>query len=721
MTPPEKKEQLQGTVERITYHNSENGFCVLQVRRQGQKNMTPVIGSLPSVEIGEHLRAEGLWKLHKNHGLQFQADTIEASQPKNMRGMEKYLSSGALRGIGPAFAKKILSHFGQDIFEVLEKSPHRLASIPGIGEKKIATVIKSWDTQRCIRDIMLFLHEYQIGPSHAVRIHKTYGKQAIDIIRDNPYTLVQDIRGIGFKTADQIAQKIGIAHDSPQRIRAGLFHALLEARDDGHCGLPEDILADIGQAKLEVDDEKIRQAIDHALKSGDLILTEEKETAILMVSPFYYMERAVAERLKTLEKGDLPWKDLNIEEAVEKAQEKIHITLADSQKKAILGALQSKISVITGGPGVGKTTIVRTLLQALREANLKFSLSAPTGRAAKRLSESTRCPAKTIHRLLEVNPAGGGFTRNEDKPLKCDLLILDEVSMVDLPLMNSLVKAIPPHAALILVGDVDQLPSVGPGKILQDLIESEAFPVFRLTEVFRQAKRSNIIRSAHNINQGFFPHIPEKGEKSDLYFIAADDSEDVNHKIIYLIEKRIPQIFQVDAKTDIQILCPMNRGTCGTKALNYLLQSHFNPSPQKMIERFGWKYAIGDKVMQIQNDYDKDVFNGDIGYIKDIDIEEDNLIITFDHTDVSYTLGELDNVVPAYAITIHKSQGSEYPVVILPIVTQHFPMLKKKLLYTGVTRGKKLVILIGQKKALAMALKAKEQNHRWTNLQFWLK
>jgi exodeoxyribonuclease V alpha subunit len=542
----------------------------------------------------------------------------------------------------------------------------------------------------------------------------------VQVMTENPYRLARDIRGIGFKTADAIAMKLGIEKTAMIRVRAGISYALTEAMDEGHCGLPTEELAPLAVELLEVDQGLVLTAMDLELAGGTVIADTVGETACIFLAGLYRAEQAIAERLLRLANGTLPWPYIDPEKALPWIEQKTGLTLAESQIAAIRLALLSKILVVTGGPGVGKTTIVNSILRILAAKGANLLLCAPTGRAAKRMTEATGFEAKTIHRLLEVDPKGGGFKRNSDNRLECDLLVVDETSMVDVILMQALLKAVPDNAALLIVGDIDQLPSVGPGQVLADVIASGAVPVVRLTEIFRQAAESRIITSAHRINQGSIPDLSKPEGDSDFYFVQAHDPEAAVSLIIELVKTRIPQRFHLDPIRDIQVLCPMNRGGIGARSLNIELQAALNPAGARKVERFGWTFAPGDKVMQIENDYDKEVYNGDIGYIDDVDSDAGELTASFDGRGVTYGFGELDTLVPAYAATIHKSQGSEYPAVVIPVMTQHYPMLQRNLLYTGVTRGKRLVVLVGQKKAVAIAVRNVSGRRRWSKLREWL-
>jgi exodeoxyribonuclease V alpha subunit len=568
---------------------------------------------------------------------------------------------------------------------------------------------------------MMFLHSNGVGTARAVRIYKTYGSDAVQVMTENPYRLTRDVRGIGFKTADAIAMKLGIEKAAMIRLRAGVSFALADAMDEGHCGLPTAELVPLAEGLLEAPAHLIEAAIDLERSEGNVIANKVGETDCAFLAGLYRAEQTIADRLIRIAGGKLPWPLIDVAKAVSWVEERSGLKLADSQRAAIRLALASKALVITGGPGVGKTTIVNSILRILGVKGVKMLLCAPTGRAAKRMTEATGMEAKTIHRLLEVDPVGSGFKRNEGNCLNCDLLVVDEASMVDVLLMQALLKATPDDAALLIVGDIDQLPSVGPGQALADIIASGAVPVVRLTEVFRQAAASRVIVNAHRINQGLMPDLAAPSGESDFYFVSADDPEIAVARIVELAKTRIPKRFGLNPIRDVQVLCPMNRGGVGARSLNIELQAVLNPAGERKVERFGWTFAPGDKVMQIENDYDKEVYNGDIGYIGDVDPETGELAVSFDGRAVTYVFGELDVLVPAYAATIHKSQGSEYPTVIIPVLTQHYPMLQRNLLYTGVTRGKRLVVLVGQKKAVAIAVRNASSRRRWSKLAEWLR
>lgn len=710
-----------GLVERVTYHNETNGFCVLRLKVKGERDLVTLLGHTPSVTPGEYASASGNWIVDKEYGRQFRAQFLRIHAPNTLKGIEKYLGSGMVKGIGPFCAKTLVGAFGREVFSVIENEPERLKGLHGIGPKRIEKITSGWADQKVIREIMVFLHSHGVSTSKSVRIYKAYGRNAVETVKNNPYRLAKDIRGIGFKSADTIAQNIGIEPTSPIRARAGAAFALSEASgNQGHCCLTRTELVGRAAELLGIPENIISEAVDHEIEEGELIEADFPAAGSIYLASLYQSEKNIGRNLTALTKSAPPWPSIDPEKAIPWVERRLGLTLAASQKQAVAAALGSKVMVITGGPGVGKTTIIRAILTALCAKRVRIMLCAPTGRAAKRLAESSGMEAKTIHRLLEIDPATMKFKRCEDNPLDCDLLVVDECSMVDIPLANNLIKAVSSKTAVIFVGDVDQLPSVGPGAFLSDLIESGAVPVIRLTEVFRQAASSWIIKIAHQINAGSMPVFPRKEDKGDCYFLSVEDNEQMAAVLTDLVRRRLPKAYRVNPVRDIQILCPMNRGNAGARALNEVLQLALNPPTEASVQKFGMKFSVGDKVMQIENNYDRDVFNGDIGFVTRLDAEEDELTVNFDGREVVYPYGELDELVLCYAATIHKSQGSEYPIVIMPVTMQHYVMLKRNLIYTGVTRGKKLVVIVGQKKALAMAVRGRQTLKRNTGLKHWL-
>jgi exodeoxyribonuclease V alpha subunit len=710
-------EALAGLVERVTFHNQENGFCVLRVKARGQRDLITVVGHAAMIAAGEFVQMSGNWVNDRAHGQQFRASFLKVSPPTTLDGIERYLGSGMIRGIGPVYAKRLVRGFGEAVFDLIEQQPERLREVSGIGAKRAERITAGWAEQKVIREIMLFLHANGVGTARAVRIYKTYGNDAVRVISENPYRLARDIRGIGFRTADQIAAKVGIEKTALIRIRAGISYALAEAMNDGHCGLPVEELTTLTGKLLEVSDDLIATALTLELEAGEVVVDVLEGHRCVFLTGLYRAEQTIADRLRVLVSGAPPWPPIDADKAIPWVERRTGLLLAESQREAVRRAIASKVLVITGGPGVGKTTLVNSILKIVLAKQVRVALCAPTGRAAKRLSESTGLEAKTIHRLLETNPSTGEFRRTEEHPLECDLLIVDEASMVDVPLMRSLLRAAPDETGLLIVGDVDQLPSVGPGQVLSDIIASHLIPVVRLTEVFRQAAGSRVITNAHRINRGQMPELTHDRALSDFYFIEAAEPEDGVAKIIAVVRDRIPKAFGLDPIRDVQVLCPMNRGGLGARSLNIELQKCLNPPGENRVERFGWTFCPGDKVMQVENDYDREVYNGDLGIVQRIDHEEGELVVGFDGRDVSYGFGELDELVLAYATTIHKSQGSEYPAVVIPLMTQHYMMLARNLLYTGVTRGKRLVVLVGQRQALAIAVRNQGARRRWSKLR----
>ena len=716
---PTQLENLAGLVERVTFHNPDSGFCVLRVKARGHRDLTTIVGHAPVISAGEFVQATGIYTNDRTHGPQFKASFLRAAPPTTVEGIEKYLGSGMIVGIGPIYARRLVRAFGETVFDVIEDQPERLQQVEGIGPKRAERIVAGWADQKVIREIMIFLHSHGVSTSRSVRIFKTYGADAIQVLSENPYRLARDVRGIGFKTADAIAARLGIEKTAMIRARAGIGFTLTEAMDDGHCGLPLDELVPTAEQLLEIPASTVEQALDLELDAGEVVVDEVGERRCIFLAGLYRAERAIADRLRTLREGALPWPHIDPAKAIPWVEARASIMLAESQRTALRLALLSKVLVITGGPGVGKTTLINSILKVLGAKDIEMALAAPTGRAAKRLSASTGRAAKTIHRLLDVDPRHGNFRRNEESPLRCHLLVVDETSMVDVPLMHAVLRAVPDDAALILVGDVDQLPSVGPGQVLADIIDSAAVPVVRLTEVFRQAAESRIIANAHRINQGGMPDWARHPD-SDFHFVACRDAEDAAAKIIEIVRDRIPARFGFDPIRDIQVLCPMNRGGLGARALNLELQRVLNPPGEESIQRFGWTFGAGDKVMQVENAYDKDVYNGDLGFVRTVDVEAGEVLVEFDGREVTYGFGELDELVLAYATTIHKSQGSEYPAVVIPLTTQHYPMLQRNLLYTGVTRGRRLVVIVGQHRAIGIAVRGGRSLRRWSKLREWL-
>lgn len=703
----------------MTFFNEENGFAVLKVKVRGHRDEVTVVGSLPSVNAGEWLNAEGTWVNDKEFGRQFRANLISSTAPTTRQGIEKYLGSGLVKGIGPVNAKRLVAQFGEQIFDVIENQSARLEEVEGIGPKRRWIIKQAWAEQKVVREIMVFLHSNGVSTSRAVRIYKRYGVEAIETIQKDPYTLSRDISGIGFKTADTIAKKMGVPHDSVLRASAGLEHVLGEAMGQGHCGLPLDILMEEAQKLIAARAEVIEAALQRAVLERFVVRELIGGHEFVFLPSLRRAEMIIAERVSAMIRQPSSYPAIDFERAVAWCEEKTGKKLAPSQRDALALCLRSRLVVVTGGPGVGKTTLLNTLLKILRAKKVRCLLCAPTGRAAKRLGEATGLEARTIHRLLEVDAKNGAFTRIENRPLLCDVLIVDEASMVDVPLMSSVLRALPENAALVLVGDVDQLPSVGPGMVLRDLIESGSVPVARLTEVFRQAANSRIITNAHRINQGQMPEFADKESGSDFFLIERNEPDRVSEAVIDMVKRGIPAKFGLKSLEDIQVLTPMNRGSLGVWELNQKLQQALNPPRPGVdsVEKFGVQFRPGDKVIQTENNYDKEVFNGDIGQVREIDGFEKQVKVVFENREVLYDFGELDELALAYAITIHKSQGSEFNAVVIPVATQHFVLLQRNLIYTAITRGKKLVVLAGQQKALGIAVRNNRTEDRYSALR----
>lgn len=688
--------KIRCVIDHITYQNQENGYSVMRVKVKDYKDPVTLVGNLLDVPVGAVLLCEGDWKMDKRYGNQFVAETWEEVMPATVYGIEKYLGSGLVKGIGPKFAHLIVEKFGTDTIEIIEDNIERLYEVAGIGKKRVEKIKESWEKQKDIKNVMLFLQQYGVSTAYAAKIYRQYGKESIEKVKDNPYRLADDIWGIGFKTADGIASKMGYENNDIRRCKSGLLYTLNELSNDGHVYAVEEQLVESAKKLLEADEEPIREALKEMLASEDLI--EENEAIYL--PPFYHSERGTAKKLlslllvntSTLFDGQMD---------IDAIQKQSGIEYDDVQIAAIKQAIDSKVMVLTGGPGTGKTTTTQGIIAAYKAAGLRILLAAPTGRASKRMSEATGMEAKTIHRLLEYNPQDG-YKRNDENPLEGDALIVDECSMIDIILMYNLMKAIPEHMRLVMVGDIDQLPSVGAGNVLRDIIESEKIPVIRLTRIFRQAQSSRIVMSAHAINQGRFPDI-SNGMNTDFFFIKKDDPEQVADEIVKLVRDRLPKAYK-QPLCNIQVLTPMQRSVVGAGNLNTVLQQALNHNTLSL-SRGGNTYKLGDRVMQIRNNYDKNVFNGDIGTVEKVNLEDRTLTINFDDTMMEYEASELDEVVLAYATTIHKSQGSEYPIVVIPVLMTHFVMLQRNLIYTGITRAKKICVLIGQTKALSYAIR----------------
>ena len=688
--------KLRCVIERITFQNPENGYSVMKVKVKGYNDLVTLVGNLLEVPVGSVLLCEGDWKVDKRFGSQFVCQSWEEVMPATAYGIEKYLGSGLVKGIGPKFAQLIVRQFGLDTIEVIETDIQRLYEVPGIGKKRVEKIRESWEKQKDIKNVMLFLQGYGVSTAYAAKIYRQYGKDSIDKVKENPYRLADDIWGIGFKTADGIANKMGYEKNDFRRCQSGIIYTLNQLANEGHVFAEEEQLVKAALDLLEAEEEPIRAALTNMIQTEEVKMEEEA----IYLPPFYFAEVGTANRLLALVEGQE--KELFIRPMdLQALSKETGVEYDEVQLQAIEEAIRSKVMVLTGGPGTGKTTTTQGVIAALKHMGMRILLAAPTGRAAKRMSEATGMEAKTIHRLLEFNPKDG-YKRNDENPLEGDALIVDECSMIDIVLMNCLMKAVPCSMRVVFVGDIDQLPSVGAGNVLRDLIDSKKIPVIRLTRIFRQAQTSRIVMSAHAINQGRFPDI-SNGKETDFFFIQQEDAEKAAEDIVNLVKNRLPKAYS-QKTSQIQVLTPMQRGVVGAANLNMALQNALNPSPTAL-NRGGYSFRQGDRVMQLRNNYDKEVFNGDLGYIESVDTEERTLMVNFEDRLVEYEASELDELTLAYATTIHKSQGSEYPIVVMPVLMTHYVMLQRNLIYTGITRAKKICVLIGSKKALSFAIR----------------
>ena len=712
-------DEIHGHIERITFQNGENGYTVARLKEPKKKDLTTIVGTLTTVQVGETVRCKGFWKNDLNYGFQFQVKEYEVERPSSKEGIQKYLSSGLVKGIGPVFAERIVNYYDVKTLEVIDDNPDALLDVNGIGGKRLEKIKACWEEQRAIREVMIFLQGYGISPTYAKKIFKTYEEKSIEIIQENPYQLAKDIWGIGFKTADHTARKMGIAVDADIRIDSGVEYALSELSNEGHTCYPVDLFLEKAQELLEVEARFIDQRLEAIIKDGRIIIQpleyQGEQKAFIWLKVFFLCEKGIVKEWHRLLNGQSPLKKINIEKAIDWAQKELKIQLAPNQKKAVSQCFQEKIHIITGGPGTGKSTITNVILSIARKLTDKILLAAPTGRAAKRMAEITNIEAKTIHSLLEFDFGINGFRRNQDKPLECNIIIVDEASMIDTVLMYNLLKAIPTHARLILVGDTDQLPSVGPGNVLKDLIEVNICPTTTLKEIFRQAANSQIIINAHAINTGIFPTISNQAT-SDFFFMEREEPEAILQLIPELVKTRLPKKYGFDPITDIQVLSPMNRGIIGTRNLNTVLQKELNPSTEPLI-KMGRTFHVKDKVMQLRNNYDKEVYNGDVGSITKIDRVEQEIVVDFEGQEVLYDFSDIDQLTLAYAASVHKFQGSECPCIIMPLHMTHYMMLYRNMLYTGITRGKKLVIVVGTKRALSLAVRNDKISQRYAGLQ----
>ncbi len=704
-------EEIYGFIDSIVFTESEKGFTVARLKEPKKKDPTCIVGVMPSVQPGETIRCKGIWKIHPEYGQQFEVKSFTVQAPSDLIGIQKYLESGMIKGIGPVYAERIVKCFGLDTLEVIDKSPDKLFDVAGIGAKRVEKIKACWHDQRLIREVMIFLRGHGVSPSYAHKIFKNYGEKSIEKVRANPFQLAKEIHGIGFKTADSIAQALGIPQDSSSRIDAGIEHTLWELSNDGHVCYPLQELIPEVEEILQVSKEAIEKRVEALIEIQELV----KENDKIWVKPLFLTEVGIGRELARLTESVCRIRSVNVEKALEWVQKQLKIELAPEQKSAVGQGVKEKMMIVTGGPGTGKSTITKAILAISEKITQRILLAAPTGRAAKRMTEITGKKGSTIHSLLEFDFKTGKFKRNKENPLQCDLFIVDEASMIDTQLMNHLLKAIPSEARVIFIGDIDQLPSVGPGNVLKDLIQSERIQVTQLKKIFRQAEGSLIVTNAHRINKGEFPDISYH-PGGDFQFIEAENPEDVVKIVLDLVASRLPKSHRFHRFDDIQVLSPMKRGLIGSENLNTLLQQQLNPSPTPLI-RFGRCFHIGDKVMQIRNNYEKEVYNGDVGKIIEIDLTDQTMKVVFEGKVVPYEFLEIDELILAYAVSIHKYQGSECPCVIIPVHTSHFKMLFRNLLYTGLTRGKKRVVFVGTKKAIAIAIRNEEVLKRHTGLK----
>jgi exodeoxyribonuclease V alpha subunit len=719
---------LVGSVERVTYHNEQNGYTVLRLHIPGRVEPVTVVGNFSAVSPGESLRVTGWWTAHPQYGDQFKAVEYAVTRPATVAGIQKYLGSGLVKGVGPVTARRIVEHFKEKTLEVIESDISRLGEVKGVSRKRVEMIQRAWEEQRAIKEVMLFLQSHSVSTSFAVKIFKQYGADAITVVEKTPYRLADEVYGIGFRTADQIARNLGMAPDAEERLRAGLRHSLMTASEEGHCYLPAgDLIVRSAEALGVEDRAKLEAALEKALDDGLLKVEESGGESAVYLPPLWQSERGVARRLRALVGEPLRVDPNRVESWLDRFAAKRGVALSEEQRRAVHLAARSRVMILTGGPGTGKTFTLRTMVELFYAMRKTVALASPTGRAAQRLSEVTGREAKTIHRLLEFDPATMRFKRNDVWPLEADVVIVDEASMIDIVLANSLIKAINDGASVVLVGDADQLPSVGPGAFLQDLISSGVAPVARLTQIFRQAARSLIVQNAHQINRGEFPRLVKPGEeKSDCYFIEAEEPDEVVRVIVNSVSKSLPSRFGYDPLKDIQTLSPMNRGRVGAGRLNGVLQAALNPQsldgPGKAEAVRGDRtLRVGDKVIQRVNNYRLEVFNGDMGVIEEIDLEDQMIAVRFADRVVEYDFADSLELSHGFAVTIHKAQGSEYPAVVIPLHTQHYLMLSRNLLYTALTRAKKTVVIIGTTQAIGMAMRNLEAMRRFTGLARELK
>ena len=705
-------EQLRGEVERLVYSSEESGFTICRLLVPGKNDLVTVAGNMPGIQPGERLHLRGRWINHPVHGYQFRADSYTSQLPASANAVRRYLASSLVKGIGPVLAGRLVDCFGDETLRVIDEQPERLAEAPGVGPRRVESIRRAWEEQQEIRGVMLFLQGHGVSAAYSTRIYKTYGQDAVKVVQDNPYRLAQDVRGIGFITADNIARQMGIDEHSPHRAQAALEHLLLEQAGEGHVFTPEAELVQMCKERYDIPEELLLGAVGNLREAGRIVLDGEA----VFLRGLHHAERAVAGSIRALLAGPRQRREFDAPAAVDWASRRMGVELTVEQRQAVQEAVTRKVFVLTGGPGTGKTTILRAVISVLESLGQRVALAAPTGRAAKRLGEAAGREARTLHRLLEFKPGEGGYGRNADRPLEIDAVVIDEASMLDIVLCHHLLQAIPRHASVLFVGDANQLPSVGPGKFLGDVLESGVVPSVRLERIFRQGERSGIVEAAHRVNQGRLPFFGSSDTLGDFYFVEAEEPEAAANALVRICAERIPARFGLHPIRDVQVLCPMNRGAVGVHQLNNRLREALNPVGTD-VTRFGRTFRVGDRVLQTVNNYDKDVFNGDLGWVTGVDHVAGRVAVSFDETDVDYDFSELDELQPSFAMTVHRAQGSEFPAVVIPVLTQHYPMLQRNLLYTAITRGRRLVVVVGSRKALAMAVRNDRPGNRNTMLK----